>query len=101
MALKTKSTKVKFGGDKSAKSTESIASNGSATKSKHIIFDDEDDDNKVVERPEKQQDATEKKQDVTEKKQKVSKKNEKNRKDAMDIGTLWYQTVGFNQFIIE
>lgn len=101
MALKIKSTKVKFNGDKSSKTVSALSSDNSVAKSKHIIFDvDDDNDCKVI--VEKKQDISAKnekngeevkKQDANEKKKKTSKKSEKNRKDAMDIGTLWYQTV--------
>lgn len=93
MALKTKSTKVKFSGDKSAKTDKPTTSNEKSGKSKHIIFDDDDDDGQIA--VEQEQEFPEKTQNTTEKKHKGSKKSEKNRKDAMDIGTLWYQTVGF------
>lgn len=92
---------MKFNGDKSSKTVSALSSDKSVTKSKHIIFDvDDDNDGEVI--VEKMQDIPTKKgkneeeakkQDANEKKKQTSKKSEKNRKDALDIGTLWYQTV--------
>lgn len=85
MALKTKSvnpTKVKFSSDNSI--------NDSAGKNKHIIFDDDENEADVVVEPKKT---------PAEKKHQASKKNEKNRKNALDIGKLWYQTVGVFNFL--
>ncbi|XP_031631249.1 CCAAT/enhancer-binding protein zeta [Contarinia nasturtii] len=78
MALKTKSVnpkKVNFNSDNS--------SSDIAGKSKHIIFDEEDNETDVIVEP---------KQVLAEKKHQGSKKSEKNRKNALEIGKLWYQT---------
>lgn len=88
MALKTKSEnpiKMKFNGDKS-KSTKikaTIPSEESGNKNKHIIFDNDDNDNNGGVIVENKQTP------------KKNHKNEKNRKNAMDIGAQWYQTVSF------
>lgn len=88
MALKSKSEnpiKMKINGDKS-KSTKikvTIPSEQSGNKNKHIIFDNDDNDKGSEIIVENQQTP------------KKNQKNDKNRKNAMDIGTQWYQTVGF------
>lgn len=95
MALKTKLTKVKFNGEKSSKTINTISNDESAIQSKHIIFDDDDDNNgEIVVK--KQQEVAGNHQNIPEKKHSKSRKSEKSRKDAMDIGTLWYQTVCLN-----
>lgn len=90
MALKTNlmnPAKMKFTGGKSAKIAATIPSKESVSTNKHIKFGDDDDSEVVV------------KEKETPKKNSVPKKNEKNekvaknRKNAMDIGTQWYQTV--------
>lgn len=75
---------MKFNGDKLSKIQATIPSQENVKKSKHIIFDDDDKDKNDGEV------AVETK--AQDKKQ-VSKKSQKNRKNAMDIGTQWYQTV--------
>lgn len=82
MALKTKTinpAKMKFDGKKLPKiDAVKVSSDKNVNKSKHIIFDDDDKDGGVVIPVEKKQ---------------ASKKSEKSRKEAIDIGTQWYQTV--------
>lgn len=95
MALKTesiKSTQVKFVDEKSSKINESIVSEEIPKKNKHIKFENNEDDddggrNTVGNGDGKNGNRTEKKQ--------PTKKSEKNRKNAMDIGTHWYQVVSF------
>lgn len=78
MALKIKSTKpldVKDTGEK--KTPNKISTEENPSKNKHIIFDDDNVNEVVVEKKQKPKE----------------KKSEKNRKNAMDIGTQWYQMV--------
>lgn len=96
MALKTKSknsAKGIIGNDIASKKRKSNLSTGKTDgKNKHIIFDD--DDNVAEKNIQENRDDDV----IAEKKQNVSKKSEKNRKNAMDIGKLWYQTVSFIDF---
>lgn len=71
---------MKFDGKKTPKSeTIPIASDkGVNNKSKHIIFEEDDNESGVTVPVEKKQ---------------TPKKSEKNRKEAIDIGKQWYQTV--------
>lgn len=70
------------------------------TKSKHIVFDDDDNEDEITTIETEQLGKQSSEPTVTEKKakkDKSSKKSEKNRKDAIEIGTMWYQVVCFNR----
>lgn len=98
MALKSessKSKKMKFDNENSAKIKSPIVSEDIPTKNKHIKFDNDDDGDggsnggngdAIISSEIKTKNRAEKKH--------PSKKNEKDRKNAMDIGTHWYQVVG-------
>lgn len=98
MALKTNS-KIKFDNGNSTKKKESIVPEEVPKKSKHIKFGNDDDDEDVVEESNNVDNTNGgggggKSKKQTEKKLQ-SKKSEKSRKNAMDIGTHWYQEVSF------
>lgn len=90
MALKTKTinpAKMKFDGKKLPKiDAVTVSSDKNVNKSKHIIFDDDDKDGGVAIPVEKKQ---------------APKKSEKSRKEAIDIGTQWYQTVCIQLFMLK
>lgn len=104
MALKTNSkkpTKIKFDDENATEVKESVVSEEVPKKNKHIKFDNDDDgDDEDV--PNANTTSSNgsggdgggagKNQKHAEKKN-PSKKSEKNRKNAMDIGTHWYQVV--------
>lgn len=103
MALKTismKPTKIKFDNGNSTKIKESTVAEEIPKKSKHIKFDNYDDEDVLEEANNIDSDNTNavdgegKKKKHAEKKV-PSKKSEKSRKNAMDIGTQWYQEVSF------
>lgn len=93
--MSLKNTKKKFD-KKKGNSTDDqktiktpVESTVAAGKSKHIVFDDSDDENNVV----KESVAKPTTPTPTPK-----SKSKKNRKDASDIGTLWYQLVSIHTF---
>lgn len=86
---------MKFNNDKSPKLPQSEEKQ---MKSKHIVFDEDNDEITTIEK-DKQPSEKSSEQSVTEKKtkkDKLSKKSEKNRKNAIEIGTMWYQVVSFH-----
>lgn len=111
MALKSssiKSTKIKFDTENSTKMKESMVSEEIPKKNKHIKFDNDDDDdgnvaddaNNITSNGGGSDSGGGKNKKHTEKKH-SSKKSEKNRKNAMDIGTHWYQVVSSFFFLIQ
>lgn len=105
MALKTNSvkpTKIKFDNGNSTKAKESIVPEEIPKKSKHIKFDNDDEEEAVEHANNVDVDNT---NGVNgggggKSKKQASKKSEKSRKDAMDIGTHWYQAVSFFSLIL-